>query len=79
MVEQPRKLSGLAAGEGPNKQIGNKRVGSSMVEQPRKLSGLAAGEGPNKQIGNKWVGSSMVEQRPFKALAAGSSPAQPKL
>jgi hypothetical protein len=28
---------------------------------------------------NKRVGSSMVEQRPFKALVAGSSPAQPKI
>ncbi|MDB6148330.1 MAG: hypothetical protein JWO45_1994 [Spartobacteria bacterium] len=31
-----------------------------------------------RQTGSLRVGSSMVEQRPFKALVAGSSPAQPK-
>jgi hypothetical protein len=48
-----------------------------MVEQPRKLSGLVVCERTVGDDRNFRVGSSMVEQRPFKALAVGSSPTQP--
>ncbi len=50
-----------------------------MAEQPRKLSGLVVRERTVGKDRNFRVGSSMVEQRPFKALAVGSSPTQPNL
>src|SRR5207244_3425256 len=44
----------------------------------RRLSGLVPSAGPGINERMSRVGSSMVEQRPFKALVAGSSPAQPR-
>jgi hypothetical protein len=58
------------------KNLSHTRVGSNDSAAPKTL-GVVAGEELNKENSSNWVGSSMVEQRPFKALAAGSSPAQP--